>query len=257
MNLRIAVASLTLIATAPLLAQTTPSPAPAPAPTPATAAAPAPQPVATLENREQPSNQLNTALRAGGLIILMRHERTNVPSRGDDYSRPANDCNAQRNLSPAGVAGAAETGTAIRALGWPIGRVLSSEMCRATETARFMFGRYEVEPRLMHHDNTPERTVVVSGRELNALLADIPRGQADNTVMVSHIGNIYFATGMRLSEGEFGVLQRQENGSYVILGQFDPGYIGQHARQALMEAERARPSATPTEAAAAPAVPRQ
>ena len=29
------------------------------------------------------------------------------------------------HLSPAGVAGAAETGAAIRVLGWPIGRVLS------------------------------------------------------------------------------------------------------------------------------------
>jgi phosphohistidine phosphatase SixA len=254
MNLRIAIASLTLVATAPLLAQTTPAPTPAPA---APATTPSPQPVVTMENREQSTQLLSTALRAGGLVILMRHERTNVPSRGDDYSRPANDCNAQRNLSPAGTAGAAETGAAIRALGWPIGRVLSSEMCRATETARFMFGRYEVEPRLMHHDNTPERTVVVSGRELNALLADIPRGGTDNTVMVSHIGNIYFGTGVRLSEGEFAVLQRQENGSYVVLGQFDPGYIGAHARQAQMEAERAAPSRTPTEAASAPAVPRQ
>jgi phosphohistidine phosphatase SixA len=191
-----------------------------------------------LENRNQSTAALSNALRAGGLVILMRHERTEVPSRGDDYSRPANDCNAQRNLSVAGIAGAAETGVAIRAVGWPIGRVLSSEMCRATETARFMFNRYTIDPRLMHHDNTAERTVTVAGRELNALLADIPRGGTDNTVLVSHIGNIFFAIGLRLSEGEFAVLQRQEDGSYVILGAFDPGYIGAHARAAQMEAAR-------------------
>jgi phosphohistidine phosphatase SixA len=253
MNLRLILGSLALAAAAPaapLLAQTTPATSPAPA------ASASPQPVAILVNREQSTQALSTALSAGSLVILMRHERTNVPSRGDDYSRPANDCNAQRNLSPAGVAGAAETGAAIQALGWPIGRVLSSEMCRATETARFMFGRYEIEPRLMHHDNTEARTVTVSGRELNALLADIPRGERGNTVLVSHIGNIYFATGMRLSEGEFGVLQRQEDGSYVILGQFDPGYIGAHARQAQAESARSRPSTTATQAAEAPTVPR-
>jgi len=230
MRLALALTGLALALTTSLFAQPAQSPAPQ--------AAEGPQPVATLENRDMSTKELSDQLRAGGLVILMRHERTNVPSRGDDYSRSANDCNAQRNLSPAGVAGAAETGAAIRAIGWPIGRVLSSEMCRATETARFMFGRYEIEPRLMHHDNPPERTGAVAGQELNARLADIARGGKDNTVMVSHIGNIYFATGMRLSEGEFAVLQRQEDGKYVILGTFDPGYIGAHARQAQYEAEQ-------------------
>lgn len=231
MRIALAFAAAALALAAPSFAQTATAPAPA--------AEEGPKPVAMLENRGLSTQDLSEKLAAGGLVILMRHERTNVPSRGDDYSRPANDCNAQRNLSPAGVAGAAETGVAIRAIGWPIGRVLSSEMCRATETARFMFGRYEIEPRLMHHDNTPERTVTVAGQELNALLADIPRGGKDNTVLVSHIGNIYFATGQRLSEGEFAVLERQEDGRYVILGTFDPGYIGAHARSAQYKAEQA------------------
>jgi phosphohistidine phosphatase SixA len=224
MRLAVIVSSLALALAAPLLAQP---------------AEDEPKPVATFENREMKPSELGEQLIAGGLVILMRHERTNVPSRGDDYSRPANDCNAQRNLSPAGVAGAAETGVAIRAIGWPIGRVLSSEMCRATETARAMFGRYEVEPRLMHHDNTAERTVIVSGKELNALLADLPKDSKDNTVLVSHIGNIYFATGITLSEGEFAVLKRQEDGSYIALGTFDPGYIGAGARYAQYKAEQA------------------
>jgi phosphohistidine phosphatase SixA len=224
MRLAVIVSSLALALAAPLLAQP---------------AEDGPKPVATFENREMSTGDLSEKLSAGGLVILMRHERTNVPSRGDDYSRPANDCNAQRNLSPAGVAGAAETGTAIRAIGWPIGRVLSSEMCRSTETARAMFGRYEVEPRLMHHDNTAQRTVTVAGEELNALLADIPAGSKDNTVMVSHIGNIYFAIGHQLSEGEFAVLQRQEDGKYVMLGTFDPGYIGAEARYKQYKAEQA------------------
>lgn len=229
MKIAATIAALALAVTATLSAQT---------PAPAAPAAPArPVPVMTLENRNLSTEALSSRLSEGGLVILMRHERTEVPSRGDDYSRPGNDCNAHRNLSVAGIAGAAETGVAIRALGWPIGRVLSSEMCRATETARFIFNRYEIEPRLMHHDNVPARTVTVSGRELNALLADLPRG-SDNTVLVSHIGNIYFATGVRLSEGEFAVLERQADASYVVLGTFDPGYIGALARNALMARER-------------------
>ncbi len=240
MRIALAFAGLALAFTTPLLAQTAPSPSASPAP----AAEEGPKPVATFENRKLSTKDLGDKLSAGGLVILMRHERTNVPSRGDDYARPANDCNAQRNLSPAGVTGAAETGAAIRVLGWPIGRVLSSEMCRATETARFMFGRYEIEPRLMHHDNTAERTVTVAGKELNALLADMPAGAKDNTVMVSHIGNIYFATGLTLSEGEFAVLERQEDGHYVALGTYDPGYIGAAARtKQYLEARAAEAAA--------------
>ncbi len=250
MKIATAVASFVLAAAASLAAQTAPPTPPAAPATPAR-----PQPVMTLENRALPSDALSTRLRQGGLVILMRHERTEVPSRGDDFSRAANDCNAQRNLSVAGIAGAAETGVAIRALGWPIGRVLSSEMCRSTETARFIFNRSVVEPQLFHHDNTPVRTVTVAGREMNAVLADLPRG-SDNTVLVSHIGNIYFAIGLRLSEGEMAVLERQPDNSYVILGTIDPGYISALARQALMTQARAAPTNTDTPAANAPAVPR-
>ncbi len=223
------------------LAQTAPETTPAPAPA---AATPAPQPVTTLENRQLGQAELVRRLRAGGLVILMRHERTEVPSRGDDYSRPVNDCSAQRNLSVAGIAGAAETGVAIRALEWPFDNVISSPMCRSTETARYAFGRYTIDDRLMHHDNTAERTVTVSGQQLNALLASLS-GHAGNVALVSHIGNIYFAIGIRLSEGEFAVLERQADGGYVILGTMDPGYIGAHARTAQSAAARARTPAAP------------
>ena len=105
MKLRVVLASLLLVssvAAAPLTAQTA-APAPAAAPAP-------PTPVVTLENRKLSSTDLGARLGKGGLVILMRHERTEVPSLGDRSFSPPNDCNAQRNLSVAGVAGAAETG---------------------------------------------------------------------------------------------------------------------------------------------------
>jgi phosphohistidine phosphatase SixA len=242
MRLMAVALGLALAAGSPAFAQTA-----APA-VPAAPAAPVstadPQPVLKLVNRALSASALSKRLTQGGLVIIMRHERTEVPSRFDDYSRPANDCNAQRNLSVAGIAGAAETGVAIRALKWPIGRVLSSPMCRATETARFIFNRFEVEPRLMHHDNTEARTVTVSGREMNDLLASLPRS-ADNTVFVSHIGNIFFAIGLQLSEGEMAILERQADKSYALLGTIDPGYIGALAREALMTQASAAPPVKP------------
>jgi phosphohistidine phosphatase SixA len=221
---------------------TTPPAATQPTATPAAApAAPArPEPVATLENRRMTPSAMMPLLREGGLIMLMRHERTEVPSRIDDYSKPINDCMAQRNLSVAGVANATETGAQLRVLDIPVGAVMASAMCRTMDTGRLIFGRVVAEPRLLHHDNVAERTVTVSGRELNTLLADVPLNDG-NVAMVSHIGNIYFATGMRLSEGEIGVLQRQADGTLVILGQIIPNELGAIARQRLMEREEAAP----------------
>ena len=204
------------------------------APATATVAQSGPVPVTTLENRRMTATALIPLLQRGGLIVLIRHERTEVPSRADDYSRPITDCMAQRNLSVAGVAGAVETGTQLRLLDIPVDAVLSSEMCRAMDTARLMFGRVSVEPRLLHHDNVPERTVIVSGTELNALMAQTPLG-AGNVMMVSHIGNIFFATGMRLTEGEMGVIRRNPDGTLVILGQIIPNELGAITRQMLME----------------------
>jgi hypothetical protein len=48
-------------------------------------------------------------LRTGRNLLLIRHERTEVPSAEDDYAPPATNCITQRNLSAAGFSGAQET----------------------------------------------------------------------------------------------------------------------------------------------------
>ncbi|MEM9996651.1 MAG: hypothetical protein AAF809_03030, partial [Bacteroidota bacterium] len=91
------------------------------------------------------------ALQGGGYVLVIRHERTEVPSRRDDYTQAPDDCRAQRNLSVAGAAGAQETGVILKVLGIEAGRVLTSPMCRSAETARYVFGvGYEIDMRLMH-----------------------------------------------------------------------------------------------------------
>ena len=179
-------------------------------------------------------DQLIGQLRGGGLVLLIRHERTEVPAREDDYTRPAHDCMAQRNLSLAGVAGAQETGIALRALGLQPARVLSSPMCRTTETARYMFGTWELEPRLIHpNPGVPGgRDVVAAGEELAALLRALPR-DGGNVAIVSHGGNIVRATGLRLAEGEIGVVRVEADGTIVAVGQAPGSDFGPPARVAL------------------------
>ncbi len=181
------------------------------------------------------SGELVERLKEGGYVLLIRHERTEVPSRRDDYSRPPGECRAQRNLSLAGVAGSQETGFSLRALEIDVGRVITSPMCRSAETARYMFGvDYELDTRLMHHDPDGERNLDVAEAEVRALLGELAPGLPEtNIALVSHGGNIFRVSGLRLTEGEIGVLQLGEDGSVTALGQITGSGLGFFAREAL------------------------
>jgi len=150
-------------------------------------------------------------LQKGGYILLIRHERTEVPARADDYSKPTTDCMAQRNLSVAGYAGSQETGKALSALDIPVGMVLASPMCRSMDTARFMFGRTKADSRLMHHDPAGARTLDVAAADMKALVATLDPG-ASNIALVSHVANIWRAYSISLAEGEIAVLKKQADG---------------------------------------------
>lgn len=177
--------------------------------------------------------QIVEQLRGGGHVLVIRHERTEVPSRDDDYSRPAHDCSVQRNLSVAGLASARETGVSIRALGIPIDRVITSPMCRGTDTARMMFGNeYQLDPRLMHHNPALTDGLARATESFREVLREIG-GSADNIVLISHAGNISTATGLRLVEGEIGVLKVDAEGQVTTVGQVHGSELGFPARAAL------------------------
>lgn len=178
------------------------------------------------------AGQLIPLLKKGGYILIMRHERTEIPARNDDYSKPATYCTAQRNLSVAGYAGAVETGKVLSVLNIPIGKVLASPMCRSMDTARMAFGKVEPEMRLIHHDNVPGRTPEVAGAEMRALIAELtPRDS--NIVLVSHIGNINRAIDTIPSEGEISVVQVQTDGKITVLGLVMGSDFAPYARQVL------------------------
>lgn len=175
------------------------------------------------------AGELVPLLQKGGYILLIRHERTEVPARADDYSKPPSDCMAQRNLSVAGYAASQETGKALTALEIPVGTVLASPMCRGMDTARFMFGRARADDRLMHHDPAGPRTLDVAAADMKALIATL-EPDASNIALVSHVANIYRAYSISLSEGEIAVLQKQADGSTKVIGQAMGSDFGPYAR---------------------------
>lgn len=81
------------------------------------------------------------ALRGGGYVIYFRHAQTDF-SNPDRISTAGDwkscDPARVRQLSDAGRESARRVGAALRALGIPVGRVVSSEYCRCVETATLL-----------------------------------------------------------------------------------------------------------------------
>lgn len=201
----------------------------------AAAASADPASTADLIDRLNARGELIEKLQAGGYVMLIRHERTEVPSRADDYSQAPGECRAQRNLSVAGIASAQETGVNLGALGIETARVISSPMCRSTETARFVFGvGYETDLRLLHHDPRGERNLDVATAEMLDLLSELgPDMDQGNIALISHGGTIFRVTGLLLSEGETVVLRLDEDGDFTVEGHFMGGDFGRNARMAI------------------------
>jgi len=172
--------------------------------------------LATTDALAAPS--LLQSLRAGGLVIYLRHADTG-PATPDGDEVDLRRCETQRNLSDAGRAQAADIGAQFRRLGIPVGEVMSSAFCRCWQTADLAFGRHEkmipltVVPRGREHDDA-RRSASAS---LHWLLATPPPAGA-NTILVPHGFHLQDLTGVYLAtQGEAAIYEPDGVGGYKLL----------------------------------------
>jgi broad specificity phosphatase PhoE len=159
------------------------------------------------------------ALRAGGLVIVVRHGATFADQADSD---PLNFENiaAQRNLNDKGKTLAKAFGDALRQGGIPVGEVYTSKYNRAYETA-VIAGLKNIEKTA----DLTEGGLVVSPNENNRrieafhrMLGTAPK-PGTNTILITHKPNIVDALGkdwFDVKEGEASLF-RPENGSYKLL----------------------------------------
>lgn len=166
---------------------------------------------AHLQHSTDEAIALYDELKDGGLIIYMRHERTNMLVL-DQPDFDLADCTTQRNLSVAGIANSKAISDNLATLNVPIGTVLSSPTCRTLETARYAFGKYTIEPKLIGGGKPMEEVAA----DLRQLMLDIPRGD-ENGVLVAHISNFEALMGIKLQEGDAAILTITE-GEPELLG---------------------------------------
>lgn len=181
----------------------------------------APAPAAELEGAG-----LVVDLRSGGYTLYFRHAATDW-TQSDRIERPGDwqscEPGRARQLSEAGRAAARRMGEAIRRLALPIGRVLSSEYCRAAETARLMgIGPVETTPAIMNMRvadlvGGAEAVVARARQELVR-----PPRAGTNTVIVGHGNLMRAATGAYVEEGGAGIFRAGANGRVRVIALLAP-----------------------------------
>jgi broad specificity phosphatase PhoE len=159
------------------------------------------------------------ALRAGGLVIVVRHGATFPDQADTDPLHPENIA-AQRNLNDKGRALAKTFGDALRQIDVPVGKVYTSLFNRAYETA-VLAGFSDIEKTA----DLTEGGLVVTPNEnnrraeaLRKMLGTQPK-PGTNTIIITHKPNIVDALGkdwFDVKEGEASIF-RPENGSYHLI----------------------------------------
>jgi len=156
-------------------------------------------------------------LRAGGVIVLMRHAAT-TPGVGDPPGFELGKCATQRNLSAAGRDDARAIGAAFRHHNIVPGAVWASRWCRCLETARLAFDEVKPEPTLDSMFQVDEASGAARVQDLYNRLEQ--RRGVGPLVLVTHDVNIRALTGEYLEQGEM-LLTELRAGRLAVLGRLN------------------------------------
>ncbi len=152
-----------------------------------------------------------------GAIVLFRHAI--APGTGDPAGFVVGDCSTQRNLDERGRAQARAIGEAFRMRGIAVGRVLSSQWCRARDTAELAFpGQVRSDPAFNSFFSDRAAEPETTAEALRILAAWQGPGVL---VVVTHQVNITALTGIVPASGE-GVVVRIQDGDLTPAGRLPP-----------------------------------
>jgi phosphohistidine phosphatase SixA len=130
-------------------------------------------------------------------VVLVRHG--DAPGRGEPDGFDLRNCNTQRNLSDKGRNQARELGAKLRASGVIVTKVLTSQWCRARETAELL--------KLAPIENATSFDDLALNKQRTKELLDGERNLIDSwhgpgvLLIVSHSSNIKALTDIDLEEG--------------------------------------------------------
>lgn len=160
-------------------------------------------------------------LRKGGYVFYIRHGLTDQSGANDadaDFSR----CETQRNLSEEGRGQSKLMGIAIRQLGIPIGKVITSPFCRCKDTAQLAFGKHSVSQDLFFAFQLGAQERQRLAGVLRSMLSERP-APGTNTVIVGHTANLKEAANIwPKPEGVTLVFRLQANQGFTPVARIVP-----------------------------------
>ncbi|MDX2256871.1 MAG: histidine phosphatase family protein [Pseudanabaenaceae cyanobacterium bins.39] len=167
--------------------------------------------------QSQPNDEWK-ALKGTGKVVLMRHAL--APSTGDPSGFKIDDCRTQRNLSDAGREQARQIGNEFRRRQVSVKQVLSSQWCRCLETAKLL-NLGDVKPvQSLNSFFSDRRTADTQTAQTRRLIAN-HRQQDGVVIMVTHQVNITALTGIVPQSGASVVVQANDAGDVVVIGELD------------------------------------
>lgn len=155
-------------------------------------------------------------LKKGGYVILMRNSAVDE-GLGDPKGYKVEDCATQLNLTDKGRAEATKIGEEFKKRKIPIKQVLTSQFCRAKETATLAFGKVDVWEPLNSFYDKPMRKGEQT-RLLHQRMENPPR-DGSNLVLVTHGYNITSATGLNPDPGDMLIIEPSFRVGYRIAGE--------------------------------------
>jgi len=181
---------------------------------------------ATFKNKYSDKKLLKT-LKKGGMVVYLRHTTTEV-----DYADQADpdmslkDCSTQRMLNDQGKAEAAAISAGIEANDILIGKVTTSDYCRAKDTASLALGKKGAKAKSHKHlnflpfeDYTDEQLDTYHDRVRPMLTKQPKKG---NTFIVGHDDPFEGTTGIYPDPQGTAYVIKPNGDSYDIIAQLQP-----------------------------------
>jgi len=170
----------------------------------------------------KPAQILIQDIKLGGHVIYMRHGITKRKNKNRNKALiDLTKCETQRNLTDEGLEQVKQIGKVIKSLAIPIGKVKSSPYCRTKDTAKAVFGEYDIDEKLAFSISKAHEESQMLGLYLrNAMLKNYDASR--NVVFVGHTANLKDGLGVWPKPEGVVVIFKKEKNKIVYKGMIKP-----------------------------------
>lgn len=168
--------------------------------------------------------KLLSALRSGGYVVFIRHGQTEKDNADQaQKTMRVNDCSTQRTLSEKGWNQSKTIGMAFKKGRIPVGKVISSQYCRAWQTADLAFGNFKRDARLNFAPAEEYTDAQVASMKAGIMphLTTKPAA-GTNTVVVGHDDVFESATGIYPAPQGIAYVVKPMGNGFELLAKLSP-----------------------------------